>query len=202
MVIKSVYSSDKEILDAVLKMHVKDKTFDIDPTYSRGVIYSGLPEPRMKFDLSPQRDDIMKADCRGLPVKYNSVSSIVFDPPFMFGKHGKTDQYRMTKRFTMFDSFDDLKSMYIESMIEFYRAMKNGGHLIFKCQDYTDSKTTMTHCLVWQWAQEIGFYAKDLFILVFPGGRIYNSNLRQLHARKFHSYYWVFQKKKRLGRAG
>ena len=52
----------------------------------------------------------------------------------------------------------------------------------------------MTHCLVYNWALENGFYAKDLFILLSKQ-RIFNPNLKQKHARKFHSYWWVFVKK-------
>jgi hypothetical protein len=53
----------------------------------------------------------------------------------------------------------------------------------------------MTHCYVWQWAQQIGFYAKDLAILNIPQTKIYNGNLTQRHLRKVHTYFWVFVKK-------
>ena len=112
----------------------------------------------------------------------------------MFGTHGQTKNNAMNKRFTMFDNWVNLEKMYRESLIELHRVLKRKGILAFKCQDYTDSKSTMTHCYVWDWAQEVGFYAKDLFILHWQGGRIYNPNLKQRHARKFHSYFWVFQK--------
>lgn len=130
----------------------------------------------------------------GLPYDESSISSIVFDPPFMFGKHGKTDQNIMTKRFTMFDSWNDLECMYKQSLKEFYRVLKKGGIVAFKCQDYTDSKTTLTHCFVHNWAIETGFKIEDLFIMVFKGGRVWNSNLTQKHARKYHSYWIVLKK--------
>ena len=53
----------------------------------------------------------------------------------------------------------------------------------------------MTHCYVWQWAQELGFYAKDLAILNIPKSKVYNGNLKQKHLRKVHTYFWVFIKK-------
>jgi len=117
----------------------------------------------------------------------------MFDPPFCFGVHGKTLQNISAKRFTMFGSFQDLVTMYQDSLREFYRILKKGGVLVFKCQDYTDSKTTMTHCLVWQWAETMGFYAKDLFVLINER-RIWNPALRQIHSRKCHSYFWIFVK--------
>jgi len=66
--------------------------------------------------------------------------------------------------------------------------------LIFKCQDFTDSKTTLTHCFVWLWALEQGFICKDLAILIKPN-KIYNSNTHQRHLRKIHSYFYVFEKR-------
>lgn len=194
MVIKSIYFSDKEILEAINILYLNGAGLELDPTFSRGVIYKGLSEPTMKFDLEPQRLDIYEADCQQLPLDDKTVNSIMFDPPFMFGVHGKTLQYKMTKRFTMFTSFEELRAMYQNSLKEFYRILKPKGYLIFKCQDYTDSKTTMTHCLIYNWAIAAGFYAEDIFILIPKGGRIYNSNLRQRHSRKFHCYYWVFRK--------
>lgn len=191
--IKSVSYSQDEILNWIIQLHCPDG-FDLDPTYSKGVFYKNVPEPRLKFDLNPQTKDTRKADCTNLPLDSSSVNSIVFDPPFCFGVHGKTLENISAKRFTMFNSFDDLQQMYQASLQEFYRVLGKKGILVFKCQDYTDSKTTMTHCLVWQWALKYGFYAKDLFVLIAKCGRIYNPKLKQKHARKFHSYLWIFQR--------
>ena len=96
----------------------------------------------------------------------------------------------------MFDNFNDLKTCYIGILREAYRVLKRNGILIFKCQDYTDGKTTMTHCLVWLWAVRIGFYAKDIAILNLPITKVYNGNLKQRHLRKTHCYFWVFKKSK------
>jgi len=191
--VKSVSDSQDEILNWIIKLYCPDG-FDLDPTYSKGVFYKNVPEPRLKFDLSPQVRGVKQADCTNLPIESGSLQSIVFDPPFMFGTHGQTKNNKMNKRFTMFDSFPELCIMYQDSLKEFHRILNKKGILIFKCQDYTDSKTTMTHCLVYNWALQLGFYAKDLFILTARGGRIYNPALTQRHARKFHSYLWVLQK--------
>ena len=193
-VIKSVSNSQDEIFRWIMDLY-SIKQFDLDPTYSRGVFYKNIPEPRLKFDLNPQVEGVKQSDCCNLPLSNASVSSIIFDPPFCFGVHGKTRDNISAKRFTVFESYSDLRQMYRKSLREFYRILQNKGVLVFKCQDYTDSKTTMTHCLVWQWAEEAGFYAKDLFIYVWTGGRIYNPKLTQRHARKFHSYFWILQKK-------
>ena len=198
--IKSVQNSDRDVLKAILELYrpinvIGEVGFDLDPAFSTGTFYEDLEFPITKYDKEPKLSQVIQNDIlNGIPLSSNSVGSVVFDPPFMFGKHGKTDENIMTKRFTMFDSWNDLETMYKKSLEEFYRVVKKGGIVAFKCQDYTDSKTTLTHCYVWKWALEVGFVVEDLFIMAFKGGRVWNSNLKQKHARKYHSYWLVLKK--------
>jgi len=195
-IIRSTVFSNKEAIDNIVKLYGE---IELDPTFSSGKFYKGLKEPIYKFDLNPIKKDglfktdVKQANCNNLPIENNSIKCMMFDPPFMFGTHGQTKSNIMNKRFTMFDTFAELKEMYKSSLKEFQRILIKKGILIFKCQDYTDSKTTMTHCLVYNWAIEQRFYAKDLFIMI-NNSRIYNPNLTQRHARKTHSYFWIFQK--------
>lgn len=194
-VIKSIQYSDRDILWSIRKLYLNKENFDLDPCYSSGKFYEDLERPPLKFDKTPQNNEVKQNDIlNGLPLSDNSIKSIVFDPPFMFGKHGKTDENIMTKRFSMFDNWEDLERMYKTALKEFHRVLIKGGIVAFKTQDYTDSQTTLTHCFVWKWALELGFIAEDLFIMAFKGGRVWNSNLVQRHARKFHSYWYIFKK--------
>ena len=67
-----------------------------------------------------------------------------------------------------------------------------------KCQDtVSGGKNHFTHVMVMNMALELGFYPKDMFILA-TNHRINsfgNKWKRQQHARKHHSYFWVFEKK-------
>jgi len=192
--IKSTGYSNKEVIGNILKLHIPNGKFDFDPTYSSGKFYKGLPEPNYCGDLSPQCSNLILCDSTNLELfESNRFNSIMFDPPFCFGVHGKTKNNISAKRFTMFNTFSELCIMYQDSLKELHRVLKKKGILVFKCQDYTDNKTTMVHCLVYNWATEVGFYAKDLFILINEN-RIWNPNLKQRHSRKCHSYYWIFQK--------
>lgn len=191
--VKSVSDSQDEILRWIMQLYAPDG-FDLDPTYSKGVFYKNIPEPRLKFDLKPQTKDVKQANCTDLPIDDNSVSSVIFDPPFIFGHHGGLGTKAMERRFGSFYNFAELKDMYRKSLKEFWRVLKKKGYLFFKCQDLTDSKTTMTHCLVYNWAKAAGFYPQDIFILATKNRIIYKPNATQRHARKFHSYWWVFKK--------
>lgn len=156
-----------------------------------------LNKPKYRFDLNAldKGYDAQAGDATNLPLNDNSVHCMILDPPFMFGSHGQTKNNIINKRYTMFDTFDELKECYNGILKESHRVLDKNGILIFKCQDYTDNKTTMTHCLVWQWAIENGFYAKDIAILNLPKVKVYNGNLKQRHLRKTHCYFWVFEKK-------
>jgi len=202
-IIISAGYSNKEVINNILKLHIPNEQFDLDPTFSTGKFYKGLKIPCCCGDINPQNENIEKMDSTNLfNFADKSIESIMFDPPFCFGgkngPHGGQGKERVGKqtteiRFGMFWNFDALKEMYQKSLKEFYRILKKKGILIFKCQDYTDTKTTMTHCFVYNWAVETGFYAKDLAILVMPN-KWYVKGRKQKHLRKVHSYFWIFQK--------
>ena len=196
--IMSISYDDQEIIKDILYLHCNDARIDVDPTYSKGQFYRhGIPPPVHKFDIKPQAKGVIEADCRNLPLKNDSVRTIMFDPPFVIGgasyDESKKGSTIIMKRFSAFTSFDELKELYQPSINEFYRILCKGGVLIFKCQDcIASSKQYFTHVYTMSWAIEVGFYPKDLFILLAKNRLL--DGRKQQHARKFHSYYWVFKK--------
>ena len=193
----SFFTNEQECIRAILDLHNGGKEIELDPMYNKGMFYKALiKKPPLRYDLNAESKnyDAIQGDAASLPLPDNSVGCMILDPPFMFGTHGQTKNSVMNKRYTMFDTFEQLKECYIGILTEAYRLLKKNGLLIFKCQDYTDGKTTMTHCLVWMWAVKCGFYAKDIAILNLPIAKVYNGNLRQRHLRKSHCYYWIFTK--------
>lgn len=194
----SFFDNEQECIKSLLDIHNGGNDIELDPMYNQGMFYKTLlNKPKLRFDLNAdsKQYDAQQGDATNLPLPDNSVRCMILDPPFMFGTHGQTKNNVINKRYTMFDSYDEMRDCYKSILKESYRVLSKNGILLFKCQDYTDSKTTMTHCLVWQWAIENGFYAKDIAILNLPKSKIYNGNLRQKHLRKTHCYFWVFEKK-------
>jgi len=190
---KSIFTNEQELLKALIEIHCS-AGIELDPMYFKGNFYKGIKEPKYKFDIIPQVLGVKKADARHLPIDNESIGCVILDPPFMFGIHGKTKEYYSSATHGILQNLEALKELYQDIIKEAYRVLKIGGILIFKCQDFTDNKTTMTHCFVWQWAREQGFYAKDLAILNLPKNKVANPNLIQRHLRKVHSYFWVFKK--------
>lgn len=193
--IKSVSESDKEILEGIAWLYLPEgEWFTADFTYSKGNIYKGLPQPKIKMDLFPQTNDTIQANIKDLPIKSRSIKSIICDLPFCFSVHGKTLENISAKRFGMFQTYQDFEDTYKGALREFHRILKPQSIVVVKCQDYSDSHFYQSHVWICNWAEEIGFKVKDLFVLVWTKGRIWNPNLKQRVSRKFHSYYWVFGK--------
>lgn len=200
--IKSTSYNQSEIIKNIIKLHVPQGYIDCDPTYSKGNFYKDIDivKPKYKYDILPQLNEVQKADARDLPLDDSSLNCIMFDPPFL-ATTGKSlskndDNNIINKRFGVYPNEKSLHNFYVEAMKEFYRILKPKGILIFKCQDkISSSKQYMSHCFIYENAIEIGFYPKDLFVLLAKNRLVADWQLRnQKHARKFHSYFWVFEK--------
>lgn len=199
-VIKSINYSQEEIIKNILQLHCNGENIECDPTYSKGVFYKKLNRPKYTFDLYPQDNITIKADCRHLPLSDNSINILMFDPPFVIGSGPSLNnsiegQSIIQKRFTGFKSGEELWKFYRESLDEFYRVIKNGGILIVKSQDVIAcSKQWLSHIEIINYAYKIGFYPKDIFILNAKNRLISGKVKNQQHARKYHSYFLVFKK--------
>jgi len=199
----SVSDSDKYILTAIQKIYLNNNRFDLDPTYSKGVFYKkfGIEEPHFKSDINPQYKDVIKADSRNLCFKSNELHSIIFDPPFLFRDRISKNTDLMCTRFSYFNTYDELINMYSESLLEFYRILKNKGFVIFKCQDMTDGSGSRpfydTHVDIIKIARNIGFSLRDIVILT-KFNKIIKNSKKQGCFRKIHSYYLIFRKEKKV----
>lgn len=202
MIIKSISYDQTEIIKNILMLHVPQGYIDCDPTYSKGNFYkkSGIEEPKYKFDIEPQTPNVVQSNAENLPLENKSINCIMFDPPFLAtrGKSLKIDDKSnlINKRFGVYPTEKALHKFYINAMYEFYRVLKDKGILIFKCQDKVSSgKQYISHVFICNMAVEIGYYPKDLFILLAKNRIVADWQLKnQKNARKFHSYFWVFEK--------
>lgn len=201
-VVKSISYDQSEIIANILRLHVKEHKIDCDCTYSKGNFYkdTGIAAPKYKFDIEPQTEGVKFGDSRALYLEDASISCMMFDPPFLAATgvslKSKTENNIIAKRFGVYPSEKELHQFYIDSMKESYRVLKDKGILIFKCQDKISSgKQYMTHCFIHDEAVKIGFYPKDLFVLLAKSRLVADwQAANQKNARKYHSYFWVFEK--------
>lgn len=192
---KSYFENEQECLKAIIEIHNNNQTFDCDPMYNKGYFYKEIEKPKHKFDINPIVDECQKGNAESLPLENDTLNSIVLDPPFMICTRESQKNYYSSKTHSYYNSNEDLKIHYQALLKEAYRVLKKQGLCVFKCQDYTDSQTIMTHCIVWELAQKIGFYVKDLAILNIPKSKVYNGNTKQRHFRKVHTYFWILKKR-------
>ena len=194
-IIKTISYDQEEIIKWVLELYCPDG-IQLDPTYSKGNFYKNIPAPEFKYDLSPCVDGVVEANCCNLPHESNSIGSIMFDPPFVAAIPKGEATGIITKRFSYYRNIQhEMWDMYFKALSEFMRILKPNGVLIFKCQDTIDScKQYFSHSEIHNMAVRMGFYAKDLFILLAKNRLIGATHRKQQHARKYHSYFLVFIK--------
>ena len=200
--VRSVYSSNHDVIKNIMELYNIEQ-FDLDCTYSRGLFWKDIKGPKIKTDLVPITDDTVQADSENLPFEDDSMKSIMYDPPFVISvklyKENKEGSSVIAKRFEGYTTYEKLTKNYYKTLKELYRVCEPGGFVIMKCQDtVSGGKNHFTHAMVMTMAMKVGFYPRDLFILLAKmrinsfGGK-WNS---QHHARKYHSYFWVFEKTK------
>ena len=192
------------IFPDILRLHVRKGSVIADVTYGRGVFWKKVPLDRYELLATDIADGV---DCRALPYADGSIDCVVLDPPYMEGfyreqrgekgTHGAfAEAYSNGDEGTNMPKYHAaVLSMYFAAGAEAYRVLKPKGILIVKCQDEVcGNKQWLTHVEIITQYQKLGYYAKDLFVLTRrsrPGvGRL----LKQVHARKNHSYFLVFVK--------
>jgi hypothetical protein len=90
---------------------------------------------------------------------------------------------------------DAVLDLYFKAGKEAHRVLRQYGILIVKCQDEVSANTQrLTHVEIIVHYHVLGFYAKDLFVLVRPNRPAVSRIKKQEHARKNHSYFLVFVK--------
>lgn len=201
--IKSVSESQDEILKAIQELHLNGNDYECDITYGNGSFWKNIKAPELKFDITPLHKGVIQASSTSLPLKDNSLNNVVFDPPFItYIKGGRNHNSVMSKRFGGYYSYKDLLNHYNDTITEAQRILKPKGKLIFKCQDIVHNhQLEPTHSKVIVIASAChSFRLVDMFILVakhrMPVRTKMNANgWTQKHARIYHSYFLVFEKR-------
>ena len=167
-VIRSLIEDQHEIIRSIETLHVGG-SFEADCTYGNGSFYEDREPPRLKFDIDPQVEDVVKADSRALPLADKSLSSLMFDPPFLIyvrqDREGNGKMI-MARRFSGYWRYDELEEHYEATIKEASRVLKKDGVLVVKCQDIVHNhRLHATHARVIQWGEKHGFRLLDLFVL-------------------------------------
>ncbi len=207
LVLSAYQAGNAEVFPKILDLHVAKGSTVADVTYGKGVFWRGVPPDDYRVlatDLS------MGVDCRDLPYADMSMDCVVLDPPYMEGLlRGNLDQRAGLGSHSPFQhayqgtaqALPTLKwhaavlDLYVKAGIEAHRVLCPRGVLIVKCQDEVSAnRQWLTHVEIINAYVPMGFYAKDLFVVVRQNRPGVSRAFKQVHARKNHSYFLVFVK--------
>lgn len=207
-IIRSAHTGfNEDVFPQVLALHVPVGSMVADVTYGKGIFWKKVPEGAYKLLAS---DIDTGVDCRDLPYENETIDCVVLDPPYMEGFY-RRDPRHLAGQGT-YNAFRDTYSngapqsgpkyhaavldLYFKAGKEAYRVLRPNGTFIVKCQDEVSANTQhLTHVeLINEYGAQ-GFYAKDLFVLVRANRPAVSRIVKQVHARKNHSYFLVFVKR-------
>lgn len=180
--------SNSGLIKMAAELYFKEGDKIADVTYGKGVFWKEIN--RTRFDIVGS-DIKTGIDFRNLPYENDSFDHSVIDPPYarITNLKGMVDCYNTTRYIT----HAEILQLYQEGLIELHRVTKSEGMILCKCQDEIyGGKQYWTHIEIFNIALQMGLYPKDLFILV--NDKMPKPLYKQQHARKLHSYLWVFQK--------
>lgn len=200
-------AGNAEVFPHILALHVPPGATVADVTYGKGVFWRNVD--RSQYNLLPS--DIQKGvDCRGLPYANDSLDAVVLDPPYMEGlfrgaKHhmaGSGSYGAFREHYSNGEEtnggpkwHEAVLDLYYRAGDEAYRVLKPNGALIVKCQDEVSAnQQRLTHVEIIVRYESLGFYTKDLFVIVRQNRPAISRLKKQVHARKNHSYFLVFVK--------
>jgi len=200
-------ANNADVFPLILELHVPEGSVVADVTYGKGIFWRKVPSGR--YDLRPSDIDT-GTDCRALPYGDGSIDCVVLDPPYMEGFYRRKashlggsgthaafrDHYSNGQATTGGPKWHAaVTDMYFRAGREAYRVLRQEGVLIVKCQDEVSANTqNLTHVEIINEYEQVGFYAKDLFVVMRNNRPGVSRIKRQVHARKNHSYFLVFVK--------
>jgi hypothetical protein len=197
--------TNEEVFPQAISLYVAPGSTVADVTYGKGVFWKKVPEGRYCLLATDLRDGV---DCRSLPYGDSSIDAVVFDPPYMHTpggtahvNHQNYETYywnNSAEKGPIKKYHEAVLDLYFKAADEAYRVLKSEGIYIIKCGDEVCSnRQRLTHVeLINELAQK-GFIVEDLFVLLRNNRPGVSRVIRQVHARKNHSYLLVLRKSMR-----
>ncbi len=196
-ILTSYKGNNTDLIKEVSDLYIKDGEKVIDITWGKGVFWKKVDLSRLDFYAT---DLITNApngnhNLNNLPYLSDTFDHVILDPPYAHtpGNMHVNKNYKNKETTKGMYHTDIMSQLYVRGMMEARRLLKHKGYLWVKCQDEIESgKQKWSHIEIYNIATQSGFYGKDMFVLTRNGSP--TTQHKQLHARKNHSYLWIFQK--------
>ena len=201
LVFSAQVGSNDDVFPHVLSLYVPLGSTVADVTFGKGVFWRRVPDGAFRVLAS---DLSTGTDCRDLPYDDASIDCVVFDPPYMHTpggtahvNHQNYEGYYKNNRANSHKKYHEaVLDLYFSAATEARRVLRPGGTYIVKCQDEVcANQQRLTHVELINELSTYGFLAEDIFVVVRTGRPGVSRLLKQVHARKNHSYFLVFIKR-------
>lgn len=211
VVVSAHLGGNADVFPQVLSLHVPAGSTVADVTWGKGVFWANVSPTKYKLLATDLKTG---TDCRKLPYDDSSIDCVVLDPPYMEGLFrervtqmaggGSHAAFRENYSNGQATSTDGPKwhaavtDLYFKAGREAQRVLRPEGVLIVKCQDEVSAnRQCLTHVEIINEFVTLGFYCKDLFVVVRTNAPVVARLKKQEHARKNHSYFLIFVKTNR-----
>jgi tRNA G10 N-methylase Trm11 len=207
VVTSACIGSNEDLFPKILALHVPSGAEVADVTYGRGVFWKNVDLSQYRLHATDLQTGV---DCRNLPYADGSLDCVVLDPPYMEGLYRRCEthlagsgthkafreHYSNGERTAAGPKYHQaVLDVYAKAGREAHRVLRGNGVLIVKCQDEVSAnRQHLTHVEIINQYESLGFYTKDLFVIVRPNRPGVSRLKKQAHARKNHSYFLVFVK--------
>ena len=203
LVLSAYVDGNADVFPNILSLYVPNGQTVADVTFGKGVFWKNIPEGHYTLLAA---DITGGVDCRNLPYADCSIDCVVLDPPYMHtpGGTAHTSQPAFEDHYRNNGTGNNTERKYHDAVLELYeqagqealRVLRERGVFIVKCQgEVCSNRQRFTHVEIIQAYEQIGFVAKDLFVVMRQNRPGVSSTVRQVHARKNHSYFLVFWKR-------
>jgi len=194
--------TNDELFPRILGLYVAPGSIVADVTYGKGVFWKNVPDGLYQVKAT---DITQGIDCRSLPYEDGLIDCVVLDPPYMHtpggtahvGHQNYEGYYRnnANKNGSGKKYHEAVLDLYFGAADEANRVLRENGIFVVKCADEVcANQQRLTHVELINEFICKGFVVEDLFVLKRNNRPGVSRMLKQVHARKNHSYFLVFRK--------
>lgn len=209
LVFTAYQGTNEVIFPHVLSLYVPPGSTVADVTYGRGIFWKKVPKDTYRLLATDWKTNGI--DCRNLPYEDSSIDCVVFDPPYMHTPGGTAHvnhqnyenyyQNNAAQNGSGKKYHEAVLDLYFTAAREAHRVLRDQGTYIVKCGDEVcANQQRLTHVEVINELSSKGFVIEDLFVLLRNNRPGMSRVIKQVHARKNHSYFLVFWKGNNKGR--
>jgi hypothetical protein len=201
LVFSAHMGTNDEVFPYVLQLYVPDGSKVADVTYGNGVFWKQVETEKYDFHPSDLKSGV---NCLKLPYGDGIFDAVVFDPPYMHTPGGTAHNgHQNFEQYYNNNGINHTTKKYHEAVLDLYfraadeaaRILRGDGIYIVKCQDEVcANQQRLTHVEIINELELKNFVVEDLFVVLRRNKPGVSRMLKQVHARKNHSYFLVFRK--------